>query len=115
MQISSATTLLDDRYYLVKLLGEGSYGSVMEAFDTKTKQYVAIKRIMNLFQDLSDSKRIIRELRILRQLEHPNIIKILNVIVPTSENFNEIYVVFEKMDTDLHKLGADYSQVLTIQ
>lgn len=62
-----------------------------------------------------NAKRIYREVRILRSLDHPNIIKILHIQAPPDLlNFVDLYVVFECMDTDFAKLTKDDSQCLTI-
>jgi serine/threonine protein kinase len=43
---------------------------------------VAIKRINNIFSSYETSKRIYRELRLLRTINHPNIVKIVHVQQP---------------------------------
>lgn len=92
-------------YDLKKVLGQGSYGEVAEAIQKKTGQRVAIKRIHNVFDMEIDTKRILREVNILRQLKDDRIVKLLDVIPPKDlKDFNELYLVFEFVDTDLHKL-----------
>jgi len=104
-----------DRYRLVKILGHGSYGQVAEGVDTKTGQKVAIKRINNVFDQEIDTKRILREVFILRHLRHENVIRLLNIVKPRNlAEFNELYLVFEFVDTDLHKL-INSPQYLSIQ
>ena len=103
-----------DRYRLEKILGHGSYGQVAEAFDTVGKMKVAIKRINNVFDQVIDTKRILREVYILRHLRHDNVIRLLNILKPPREEFNELYLVFEFVDTDLHKL-INSPQYLTIE
>jgi serine/threonine protein kinase len=46
---------------------------VCSAFDTWTKQKVAIKKVLNVFDDLTFAKRILREIRILSHFNHPNV------------------------------------------
>ena len=94
------------RYLCNDLLGSGSYGEVAKATDLKTGKTVAIKRIRRVFDVPEDTKRILREVYILRCLKgQSNIISLLNIITPESkETFNEVYLVFEFLDTDLHKL-----------
>ncbi len=43
---------------------------------------MAIKRIASLFEDEVDCKRILREITLLRKLDHPSIVKILDIIEP---------------------------------
>lgn len=50
-----------------------------------------------------ETRRILREIKILRALEHDSIISIKNVLNPLPKNqLDEIYIVSELMDTDLH-------------
>ena len=74
-----------DRYKICRLLGKGSYGIVAEAIDLSTNCRVAIKRIQNIFDQKSGAKRMCREMRILRSLNHPHTIRLLNVICPGLE------------------------------
>lgn len=47
------------------MIGAGAYGVVYSAFDTKTQEEVAIKKIQTAFGDVIDAKRILREIKIL--------------------------------------------------
>ncbi|OQS01390.1 mitogen-activated protein kinase [Achlya hypogyna] len=93
------------RYRLVRLLGKGSYGQVAEAFDMLKNKRVAIKKIINVFDQEVDCKRLYREIYILRHLRHSEVITLLDVLEPPNlETFKDLYLVFEFVDTDLHKL-----------
>lgn len=61
---------VSSRYTLVRLLGKGSYGQVAEAFDTVRQKKVAIKKIINVFDQEIDCKRLYREIYILRHLAY---------------------------------------------
>ena len=68
---------------------------------------VAIKKINNCFVQATEAKRILRELRILRHLSHQNVIRIRDVLDPTSEShFSDLWAVFDFVDLDLRKLIA---------
>lgn len=96
---------IPSRYRVIELIGSGSYGSVCEAEDSETKDVVAIKRCKHIFKDLIDCKRILRECAILSKLQHNNVVKIIEIVVPTNlRDFNEIYIVMELADSDLKKL-----------
>jgi mitogen-activated protein kinase 1/3 len=112
---SFANWSVSSRYQLVRLLGKGSYGQVAEAFDTVRQKKVAIKKIMNVFDQEIDCKRLYREIYILRRLNHPQVIHLLDVVPPDNyETFTDLYLVFEFLDTDLHKLIMS-PQYLTIR
>mmetsp|Transcript_71743 Transcript_71743/g.199047 ORF Transcript_71743/g.199047 Transcript_71743/m.199047 type:complete len:429 (+) Transcript_71743:101-1387(+) len=96
-------------YQVTKLIGTGSYGSVCECVyhpDRETQGSLrAVKRMKEVFQDLVDCKRILREIAILAELTHPNTIQIYNVIIPDPvPDFDEIYIIMEICDSDMKKL-----------
>jgi serine/threonine protein kinase len=59
------------KYRVLEIIGKGSYGVVASAVDLQTQQKVAIKKIINVFDHVSDSTRILREIKLLRLLKHP--------------------------------------------
>jgi mitogen-activated protein kinase 1/3 len=66
---------------------------------------VAIKKITRLFDDEIDAKRILREIVILKKLNHPNLVRIIEIIPPLDyKTFNSIYVVTEYCQGDLRKV-----------
>jgi len=63
---------------------------------------VAIKKIEKAFDHKIFTKRTLRELKILRLLKHENVVGITTLLLPKSrEEFDDIYVVNELMETDL--------------
>lgn len=77
----------------------------MQAKDRKSGKKVAIKRISQIFDDLIDGKRILREIALLRKISHVNIVNIIEVMKPPNwTSFNEIFVVLEYAQSDLKKL-----------
>lgn len=96
---------IGDEYQIVKQIGSGSYGSVVEALQKSTGKKVAIKRLNGVFEDLIDCKRILREVTLLRKLSHPNLIRIVDILQPSDPvNFENLYVVLEYCQSDLKKL-----------
>lgn len=109
-----------DRYSLVRMLGRGSYGEVAQARDLgppphrpadgdgEPPKHVAVKRITSAFESEVDAIRLYREMSILRRLGgHDCIIQLLDVVQPPSDDlddFHDLYLVFEYVDTDLYKL-----------
>ncbi|CAH0485182.1 unnamed protein product [Peronospora farinosa] len=104
---SGKTTTFDvpKKYQLIKVVGAGTYGEVVAASDVESGTTVAIKKVTNAFQDLPDTKRILRELCLLRQLSHPNLIQLYDVPRPDRLSYLEdIYLVTDLMETDLHRV-----------
>ncbi|KAK7846314.1 mitogen-activated protein kinase 16 [Quercus suber] len=93
------------RYRIEEVIGKGSYGVVCSAYDTHTGEKVAIKKINDIFEHVSDATRILREIKLLRLLRHPDIVEIKHILLPPSRReFKDIYVVFELMESDLHQV-----------
>ncbi|XP_008810980.1 mitogen-activated protein kinase 9-like [Phoenix dactylifera] len=93
------------RYQMQEVVGKGSYGVVGAAIDTHTGERVAIKKINDVFEHVSDATRILREIKLLRLLRHPDIVEIKHIMLPPSRReFKDIYVVFELMESDLHQV-----------
>jgi serine/threonine protein kinase len=70
------------RYSLRAVLGRGSYGQVAAAVDRFTNQPVAVKRIQSVFANVTDTRRLLREMHLLRHLRHPNIIALRDIVYP---------------------------------
>ncbi|KAK3134758.1 hypothetical protein QOZ80_5BG0410370 [Eleusine coracana subsp. coracana] len=93
------------RYQVSEVIGKGSYGVVAAAIDTQTGERVAIKKIVDVFDHVSDATRILREVKLLRLLRHPDIVQIKHIMLPPSRReFKDIYVIFELMESDLHQV-----------
>ncbi|KAJ4975658.1 hypothetical protein NE237_000764 [Protea cynaroides] len=94
-----------NRYKIQEVIGKGSYGLVCSAIDTHTGEKVAIKKIHDIFEHISDAARILREIKLLRLLRHPDIVEIKHIMLPPSRrDFKDVYVVFELMESDLHQV-----------
>lgn len=93
------------RYEIQEVVGKGSYGVVGSAIDSHTGERVAIKKISDVFEHVSDATRILREIKLLRLLKHPDIVEIKHIMLPPSRReFKDIYVVFELMESDFHQV-----------
>ena len=91
------------QYEIQELIGRGSYGVVASAIDTHSGEKVAIKKINNVFVHVSDATRILREIKLLRFLRHPDIVDIKHILLPPCRReFKDLYIVFELMECDLH-------------
>jgi len=98
---------VDVRYQNLKMIGAGAYGLVCKAKDTIRGDEVAIKKVRDVFTDLVDAKRILRELKLLMHLgKHPNIVHIRDIMInpPNSKDFKDLYIVTNKFDCDLYRI-----------
>lgn len=97
------------RYEIIDPVGSGAYGVVVAAKDKEGEDQennlVAIKKIEKAFEHRVFAQRTLRELKILRLMDHDNVINIATILKPNSrEDFQEIYVINELMETDLAQI-----------
>ena len=67
----------ETKYKIIKNIGSGSYGTVFLAYNIFTKEKVAIKKIYKSNEVLLSDGIIIDEIEILKNLNHPDIVKII--------------------------------------
>jgi len=99
--------VLYDYYTPTGMLGSGAYASVCAAINKKTGKQVAIKKNKGVFQQLSDAKRILREVKLLSFFDHDDVVGLIDVIVPDEdkmETFEDVYLVLQKMEMNLAKI-----------
>lgn len=99
--VSGENFTLEARYRVLGFLGSGTYGAVCEADDLRENIRVAIKKMKDIFSSTNLAKRTLRELRLLRLIDHRNVIKTKALLRPHNRDFSDIYLVFEVMETDL--------------
>lgn len=87
-----------NRYKITKVLGDGTYGSVLRAQNKSTGEWVAIKKMKQKYYSWEECMKL-REINSLRKLIHPNIVKLKEVI---REN-DELHLVFEFMEANLYE------------
>jgi serine/threonine-protein kinase len=82
-------------YDVIGPLGEGGMGEVYVAFDTTLQRKVALKAVRRAHRlDESARARLLREARILSQLDHPNICRIYDYVAADDAD----YLVLELID-----------------
>ena len=74
-----------------KRIGKGSFSTIYKGYSTKTNKHYAIKEIV--FDKKQKKTNIKREFSLLKKLNHPNIIKLHDVIIDT--NYNNIYFIID--------------------
>jgi serine/threonine protein kinase len=88
-------------------IGQGAYGTVWRARCLRTGERVAVKHIRSLHGGREGfPKSSIREIKALRNLEHPNIVRLLDICVappvaPGNSGPGDTYMVFEYAPCDL--------------
>ncbi|KAJ8472015.1 hypothetical protein OPV22_026358 [Ensete ventricosum] len=98
-----------DRYLKREVLGEGTYGVVFKAIDTKTGQTVAIKKIRLGQYKEGVNFTALREIKLLKELKDSNIIELIDAF-PHKGN---LHLVFEFMESDLEAVIRDRNIVLS--
>ena len=88
-----------DKYEKIEKVGEGTYGVVYKCQKKDTQEFVALKKIRLENEDEGIPSTSIREISILKQLKHPNIVNLVDLI----HGEKKLYLVFEFMDHDLKK------------
>ncbi|XP_029435935.1 mitogen-activated protein kinase 4 isoform X2 [Rhinatrema bivittatum] len=100
---------LGSRFIDFKPLGFGANGLVLSAVDSKSCQKVAVKKIS--ISDSRSMKHALREIKIIRRLNHDNVVKVHEVLGPKGAalqgdvvKYDVVYVVQEHLETDLARL-----------
>lgn len=96
-----------NRYKVAKVLGDGTYGSVLRAVNKSTNELVAIKKMKQKYYTWEECMKL-REISSLRKLIHPNIVKLKEVI---REN-DELHLVFEFMEANLYEYMKSRNKLL---
>lgn len=86
-------------------IGEGTYGVVFKARDVSTGEMVALKRIRLDSETDGVPSTAIREISLLRELDHINIVRLLDIIHAD----NKLFLVFEYLNQDLKKYMELYT------
>jgi serine/threonine protein kinase len=99
---------LPNNYEIIDPVGSGAYGVVVAAKDKNEEEpnnLVAIKKIEKAFEHKIFALRTLRELKIMRLLNHDNVLSVKSILNPDSlSTFDQIYVVTELMETDLSQI-----------
>ncbi len=99
-------TILNQRYRIVKLLGQGGFGAVYRAWDLVLKRPCAVKE--NLAVTVEAQRQFEREARILANLSHPNLPRVLDHFgLPDQGQYLVMdFVEGEDLQSMLNRLGA---------
>ena len=86
-----------NRYQRIEKIGEGTYGIVYKAIDKITQQTVAVKKIRLDHDDEGIPSTAIREISLLKEISHPNVCPLKNLIYSESR----LWLIFDFLDKDL--------------
>eukprot|EP00741_Cyanophora_paradoxa_P007115 tig00001093_g6886.t1 len=94
-------------YSAERVIGNGSFGVVFQATVAETKEVVAIKKV------LQDKRFKNRELQIMRELDHPNIVQLKHCFYSNGEKPDEVYLnlVLEFIPETVYRVGRHYSKM----
>jgi calcium-dependent protein kinase len=92
--VTQGVGTIHKEYAILEYIGQGSYGKVYKAKHRKTGVLRAIKKInKSHFSSIEDEEKLIKEISILKELDHPNILKIYEFF----NSQNELYIVSEML------------------
>ena len=83
-----------DKYEKLEVVGEGTYGVVYKARCIDTNEIYALKKIRLESEDEGIPSTAIREIALLKELQHPNIVRLVNVL----HTDKKLTLVFEFLD-----------------
>ncbi|XP_033835880.1 cyclin-dependent kinase 1 [Periophthalmus magnuspinnatus] len=86
-------------YLKIEKIGEGTYGVVYKGKNKVTGQVVAMKKIRLESEDEGVPSTAVREVALLQELKHPNVVRLLDVLMQESR----LYLIFEFLSMDLKK------------
>ena len=89
---SSNSNIVISHYQIGRTIGKGTFGKVKLGIHTLTGEKVAVKILeKDKIKDSSDVERVSREIKILKQVSNPNIVKLYEII----ETQKQLYLIME--------------------
>jgi cyclin-dependent kinase 7 len=98
-----------DKYVKGPVLGKGTFGEVIKGTEKGTGKVVAIKKVRIGEQGEGVNVTALREIKYLRELHHPNIVSLIDVL-PLKKG---VGLVFEYMESDLEAMIKDHTVILS--
>lgn len=115
-QLPDGSILVEGRFKIDGKLGEGSYGEVFKAIDLEKQKQVVMKRVKmpGSLQSCGIPPTTLREIAILIEINHKNIVKLEKVAFTSGPDF-DIYLVFELMDKDLGTMIKEFGRKVPLE
>jgi serine/threonine protein kinase len=103
--VCGAPFTIPKHYQLIKVCGRGAYGIVIAATNSNTGGNVGIKKVIDCVWHPHQLKQILRETRLMRHMNHENILSLMDLIPPSSySEFRDVYMTVDLMEMDLHRI-----------
>ena len=83
---------MNNLYEAIETIGQGAYGKVIKARNRQDDSLVAIKQLRTQSTEEGIPQTTLREITFLKDLDHPNIVKLLNVVSHYFDNFAIIQI-----------------------
>lgn len=96
---------------ILQFIDNVSHYTFSSAFDSVNNMKVAIKKLARPFQSAVHAKRTYRELRLLKHMNHENVIGLLDVFHPNGNQLD----LFEQVYMCTHLMGADLNNIIRTQ
>eukprot|EP00475_Leptophrys_vorax_P010887 TRINITY_DN17447_c0_g3_i1.p1 TRINITY_DN17447_c0_g3~~TRINITY_DN17447_c0_g3_i1.p1 ORF type:complete len:362 (+),score=110.70 TRINITY_DN17447_c0_g3_i1:99-1088(+) len=100
-----------EKYHKIDKVGEGTYGEVYKAKDRETGEIVALKKIRLEAEDEGIPSTAIREISLLRELDHKNVVRLKDVV----HQDHKLCLVFEFLDQDLKRYIDKNKERITLE
>lgn len=97
-----------NRYTIIAQVGDGSFGTVSKAQSTQTQEIVAVKKMKQRFHSWEECLEL-REIQSLRKLQHPNLLKLKEVV---REN-TELFLIFEFCEKNIFQIQRQRSEEIS--
>lgn len=92
-------------------IGQGSFGVVWAVRNPRSGEKAALKKIPNVFQSQLACIRALREIKVLCEFRHDNLLSADDVLQPSQQLLTDVYVLSELMESDLHQIIVSPQQL----
>ena len=95
-----------EKYKIIETIGDGTYGTVYKGINTKTNEYVAIKKMKKKYTDWDECLSL-KEVQALLTLKHSNIVTLNELILQK----NELNMIFEFIGQNLFEYAKNMNEI----
>jgi len=95
-----------EKYKIIETVGDGTYGTVYKGINTKTNEFVAIKKMKKKYTDWDECLSL-KEVQALLTLKHSNIVTLNELILQK----NELNMIFEFIGQNLFEYAKNMNEI----